>query len=387
MISARSSASRWRRSGCRRHASRRSSRNGLRSSREIYDGLRAGGRSDEDAWCELLRQLPDWRVLGDELLDAEPVAVRMAARTSAPIARRTLGALVTGMRDRLTVGLLGDVSASLRLLTREPGFSLTVVLTLAICLGANAAIFTVVNAVLLRPLPVPESERIIGIGDVYPTVTPNDILASDVPSYFDGLEALTTLEEQALFTYWYDTLPIEGIPQELRGMRATPSLFRTLRVQPLLGRAFSDDEMEAGAARRIILSYPLWQKLYAGNHAALGQTLRLGWTGEPYTIVGVMPREFSFFDRFDDGHTGTSEPGVQFWLPLALTPEQKAVNGRSRYGYFHIGRLKPDATVPQLQAQLDALRARNAERFPQFRSTSSGCTPSRRRSRTRSPET
>jgi len=178
---------------------------------------------------------------------------------------------------------------------------------LAICLGANAAIFTVVNAVLLRPLPVAESERIVGMGDVYPTITPNDILTNDVPSYFDRLEALTTLEEQALFTYWYDTLPIDGVPQELRGMRVTPSLFRLLRVPPAIGRAFTDAEAEPGATRVIVLSDGLWRTLYGGDPAAVGQTLRLGWTGERYTIVGVMPRGFSFLDEGEDGHAGARQ--------------------------------------------------------------------------------
>ena len=335
---------------------------------EIYDGLRADGLSDDDAWRALQRQLPEWAELGDDLLDAEPIAARLASRSRAPVARRTLWALVTSVREQLTAGLLRDLYAGVRLLTREFGFSATVILTLAICLGANAAIFAVVNTVLLRPLPVPQPEQIVGIGDVYPTITPNDILANDAPSYFDRQEALSsTLDEQAMFTFWYDTLPIDGIPQELRGMRATPSLFRVLRVAPALGRTFTDDEGETGDGRRIILSYSLWQTLYAGDQAVVGKTLRLGWTGEPYTIVGVMPRELSLFDRFDDGHAGASMAGVQFWIPLIFTPEQKSDSGRTRYGFFHIGRLRPDATVEQVQAQLDALRARNAERFPQFR--------------------
>ena len=110
-------------------------------------------------------------------------------------------------------------------------YNATIILTLAVCLGANAAIFTVVNAVLLRPLPIPESDRIVGIGDVYPTITPNDILSNDTPSYFDRLEAITALEAQAMFTFWFDTIAIDGVAEEVRGMRATPSLFRVLRVR------------------------------------------------------------------------------------------------------------------------------------------------------------
>jgi predicted permease len=332
---------------------------------DIYDALRAGGRSDEDAWRELQYQVPDWRRLAGDLLDAEPALVRLAAPDPrAPDGVPAIRSAVAWLRSRLAAGLAGDLRASVRQFVKEPGFTATVVLTLAICLGANAAIFTVVHAVLLRPLPLPDPDRIVGMGDVYPTITPNDILSNDVPSYFDRREALTTLEEQGLFTFWYDTLTIDGIPQEIRGMRATPSLFRVLRVPAALGRTFTDDEGELGNEGKIVLSYGLWQRLYGGDSSVVGRTIRLDWLGKPYTIVGVMPRGFSFFDSGDDGHAGA--PGVQFWIPLAFTPEQKSDNGRTRYGFFHVGRLAPGATVEQVQAQLDALYARTVQRYPQF---------------------
>ena len=328
---------------------------------DTYEGLRAGGLSDVAAWREIQRQIPD----GKEL-ELEPVLLQPSNPQRGPLPRRTMRTAITRLRKTLTTGVARDVGASLRLLIKDPGFSAAVVLTLAICLGANAAIFTVVHAVLLRPLPAPESDRIVGIGDVYPTITPNDILANDVPSYFDRRKELTTLDEQGMFTFWFDTLTIDGLPQEVRGMRVTPSLFRVLRVPPVLGRAFIDAEGEIGEEQKVILSYSLWQRLYGGDPGVLGQSLRLGWTGKQYTIVGVMPGGFSFFDQGYDGHTGASD-GIQFWIPLAFTPEQKSDNGRTRYGFFHIGRLRADASIQQVQAQLDALRTANAKRFPQFR--------------------
>ena len=333
---------------------------------EVYAALRADGLSDPDAWREIERQLPEVTEIGAALLDREPMVLRLASPPRTTLATRLVRAWTTA-REMLTVGILRDLHAAVRLLLKDPGFSATVILTLAICLGANAAIFTVVNAVLLRPLPVPEADRIVGMGDVYPTITPNDVMANDVPSYFDRREALTTLEEQALFTFWYDTVPIDGVPQELRGMRVTPSLFRLLRVSPVLGRTFTEEEGETGDGRPIVLSYGLWQTLYGGDRTVLGQSLRLGWTGERYTIVGVMPRDFSFFDEGYDGHASASDPGIQFWLPLVFTPAQKTDNARARYGFFHIGRLKPGATVQQVQEQLNALHAINVKRFPQFR--------------------
>jgi predicted permease len=334
---------------------------------DLYDGLRADGLSDEEAWRELQHQVPDWHALGGELLDAEPLLLRMASADRGPLASRTGHAVVTAIRETLTTGFVRDLHSGLRLLVKNRGFSAAIILTLAICLGANAAVFTVVHAVLLRPLPVPEPDRIVGIGDVYPTITPHDILSNDVPSYFDRLDAVTALEEQALFTYWFDTINIDGLPEELRGMRATPSLFRVLRVPPALGRTFTDEEGQPGADHKVILSDGLWHRLYGGDPAVVGQTLRLGWTGQRYTIVGVMPRGFSFFDQGYDGHARTSGREAQFWIPLAFTSAQKSDSARTRYGFFHIGRLGPGATIDQVQAQIDALHATNVKRFPQFR--------------------
>jgi predicted permease len=332
---------------------------------DIYDGLRADGLPDEEAWRELQRQVPDWRALGHDLLETEPAIVRLANPERGPLAKGPMRGVLARLHASFTAGLGRDLRASLRQFVKEPGFTATFVLTLAICLGANAAIFTVVHAVLLRPLPVPEAERLVGMGDVYPSITPNDILSNDAPSYFDRLSALTTLEEQGLFTNWFDTLTIDGIPQEIPGMRVTPSLFRVLRVRPALGRTFTDAEGEIGNDQKIVLGYALWQRLYGGDPRVLGRSLRLGWTGRSYTIVGVMPRGFSFFDRGYAGHAGGSA-GVQFWIPLAFRPEQKSDAGRTRYGFFHVGRLRPGATVAQAQAQLDALQAETVRRFPQF---------------------
>jgi hypothetical protein len=129
---------------------------------DTYDGLRADGLTDEEAWREIQRQVPDGKAL-----DLEPMLLPPTSAQPEPLPRRTIRAALTTLRHALTRGVARDVVASVRLFVREPGFNLTVVLTLAICLGANAAIFTVVHSVLLRPLPAPESDRIVGIGDVF----------------------------------------------------------------------------------------------------------------------------------------------------------------------------------------------------------------------------
>lgn len=334
---------------------------------DAYEALRADGLSDEEAWIELRRQVADWKALGGELLEGEPALVRIVNPQHGPLATPLTRSLAASLRETLTNGFLRDVRGGFRWLVTDRGFSASIILTLAVCLGANAAIFTVVHAVLLRPLQVPEPDRIVAFGDVYPTITPNDTLSNDVPSYFDRLAALTTLDSQALFTFWFDTVAIDGVPEELRGMRATPSLFRVLNVAPALGRTFTEDEGDAGHEYKVVLSHGLWQRLYGGDPAAIGQTLRLGWTGQPYTIVGVMPAGFSFFDLGYDGHARTTSRDLAFWIPLAFSPAQRSEAARTTYGYFHIGRLRPGATTEQVQAQVDTLHAATVARFPQFR--------------------
>jgi putative ABC transport system permease protein len=332
---------------------------------EVYEELCADGRSPEDAWRALEGQLPDWQALGHDL---EPLPKPRRADVQRPL-RWPLRQWATALgvaREALTRGAFADLRAALRLSGKNRTFTAAVVFTLAVCLGANAAIFAVVDAVLLKPLPVPAPDRIVGLGDVYPTVTPNDILANDVPSYFDRLVSLTTLEAQGMFAFWFDTFTVDGTPQELRGVRATPSVFRVLGVPPALGRTFTDAEGEVGAELKIVLSHSLWQQLFGGDPGVIGKSVRLAWTGQQYTVVGVMPREFSFFDRGFPGHAGESRT-VQFWLPLAFTPEQRSDAARTRYGFFHLGRLRADATLEQLQAELDALTTANVARYPQFR--------------------
>src|SRR5688572_3949405 len=334
---------------------------------DAYDALLSRGLSEADAWRELQRGLPDWKTFAAQVLEAEGAVVR-ATQPARPPGSLPLRVLRAVMQLRPTQGLAADLRAAFRLLRKDLGFSATTILTLAVCLGANIATFTVVYSVLLRPLPVPNANRIVALGDVYPTVTPNDIVSNTVPSYFDRVEALSAFESQAMFTYWFDTLAIDGTAQELRGMRATPSLFRVLQVQPALGRTFTDAEGELGSERKIILSHGLWQRLSGGDPAAVGKDVRLGWTGQPYTIVGVMPRGFSLeMDR--DGHARTEGDEIQFWLPLAFTAAQRSDEARTRYGFFHIGRLGSGATIEHVRAQVEALNARTFARFPQFRFT------------------
>ena len=249
---------------------------------------------------------------------------------------------------------LRDLKFGARILWKDRGFAATAILTLAICIGANAAIFTIVNSVLLSPLPVPESDRIMLVSNQYPNAGVGNSPNSGVPDYYDRLRDVDVFEEQAVFSGQGRTLEIDGAPRRVRGMQATPSLFRLLAVGPLIGRPFSEEDGEVGDDQKIILSHGLWQDLYAGSSSALDSEIRL--SGHPFTVVGVMPPDFLFVD-----------PEVRFWTPVAFSDEDRSDDNRHSNSWRNVGRLKPGATMEQAQAQVDALNAANMERFPFFR--------------------
>ncbi len=250
--------------------------------------------------------------------------------------------------------LLRDIGFAVKLLLKDRGFTITTILTLSVCIGANASIFTIVNAVLLRPLPVPESGRIMVMSNQYPNAGVGRGSYSGVPDYYDRLRDVSVYEEQALFNNASHTIEINGMPERVRGMNATPSLFRLLRVSPLIGRSFNDEEGEPGRNQKVMLSHGLWQELYGGDPGAIGRELRL--SGRPFTIIGVMPRNFLFVI-----------PDARFWIPFAFSARQKSDDSRHSNSFLNIGRLKPGSTLQQAQAQIDALNAANLERLPKFK--------------------
>ena len=250
--------------------------------------------------------------------------------------------------------LIRDLRVAARVLARDPAFSLTAASTLAVCIGANAALFTVVHHVLLRPLPVPEPSRILLMSNLYPKAGATDSSNSGVPDYYDRLKAVTVLESQAMFQSRSVSIGHEGLPVRLQIVDATPSYFRVMGVAPALGRVFTDDEGEVGNDKRVVLSDALWHRQFAGDPGVVGRDVRLN--GQPYTIVGVMPRSFQGLD-----------PEVMAWRALAFPAEQRSDEHRHSNNYWNVGRLKPGATLAQAQAQVDALNAANLERFPKYR--------------------
>ena len=250
--------------------------------------------------------------------------------------------------------MLHDLRYAARLLLKDRGFTITAILTLAICIGANAAIFAVVNSVVLRPLPVPEADRLVFIYNSYPRAGV-ERASTGVPDYYDRLRETDAFEELALFQGRGVTLGGEGAdPQRVSGMAVRPSLFRMLRAAPVRGRVFTEAEGEPGEDRKVILSHALWQEQFGGRDAAIGSMMRIN--GVPHAVVGVLPASFQFMD---------SE--VRLWLPLSFRPDQKSDDARHNNSWTMVGRLKPGVSVAQAQQQIDALNARNLERFQNFK--------------------
>ena len=249
--------------------------------------------------------------------------------------------------------LLQDLRFGIQLLTRNKLFSSVALLTLALCIGANTAIFSVINAVLLRPLPYPESDRLVMLYNIYPNVGV-DKGSNGIPDYLDRREETEIFDSLSLLQLQYYTVGTESAPLRVSGMRATPTVFSVFRTMPALGRPFNEEESEIGSDQVVVLGHDLWADMFGGSPGIIGQEIRLD--GVPRQVVGVMPQGFELLDR-----------ELSIIVPYAFTDEQKSDQARHSNYATMIGRLRDDVDLPMAQERIDALNARNAERFPQFK--------------------
>jgi len=240
-----------------------------------------------------------------------------------------------------------DLSYGLRMLASKPGFTFAAVLTLALGIGANSAIFSVINALLLRPLPYPESGQLVYVYNTYPKMN-LEFSGSSIPDYLERRDKADALADLALYHDASFNLAEAGAPQRLVGVVATPSLFTTLKVAAQLGRVFGADEGEPGRDRVVVLSDALWRNQFGADRSIVGRDVRLN--GDGYRVVGVMGPDFAYPNR-----------NVQLWVPFALTPAMKGEDERGHEYSESVGRLKTGATIAQLNAQMDAIVEHNAQ--------------------------
>jgi putative ABC transport system permease protein len=244
-----------------------------------------------------------------------------------------------------------DLRFGWRMLRRSSGFAIVAVLTLAIGIGANAAIFSVVNSVLLRPLPFPESQRIVWIWETDENRNVHRGTASQA-EFLDWRDRNHSFEELAAWRELFFTLTGNGEPEQNWGSQVSGNFFRLLRVKPVLGRDFLAEEEQPGHERVVMLSYALWQRRYGGDPSILGSSITLD--DQPYTIVGVLPRDFSLF--------GTSRQ-FDVWVPFGF---DRAKLNREEHEVVVFGRLRDGVSTEQAQAEMETIQSQLKKEYPAF---------------------
>ncbi|HKU25632.1 MAG TPA: ABC transporter permease, partial [Candidatus Sulfotelmatobacter sp.] len=247
-----------------------------------------------------------------------------------------------------------DVRYGLRMFRKSPAFTLVAVLTLALGIGTNTAIFSIVSGILLRKPPAQDPDRVMlvlstnrakgwGYGPEHPT---------SAPDFLDWQRENRSFEELAAIDPWLDfSLNGQGEPQHVNGMRVSSNFFHLLGISATLGRTFVPGEDQRGREQEVILSYGLWQSHFASDPNVLGKTVKLN--GQTYSVVGVMPAKVKFLDF-----------PVQIWIPLSLEAKQLSPEGRQSRTLYVFGRLKPDVTMEQAQAEFAAISRRLEQRYP-----------------------
>jgi putative ABC transport system permease protein len=242
---------------------------------------------------------------------------------------------------------LTDLRDGLRALRQHPGFAAVAVLTLALGLGANTAIFSVVHAVLIKPLPFRAASQVVVFRNSR-SADPGGVTSSSVPDYEDWRRQSTMFAGMAMLSGWTFNLQGRDVPERLYGARVTGEFFGVLDTPPLLGRTLQPADDQPGTAEVVVLSYALWTRLFGADPGIVGQSLSM--EGRPHIVIGVMPRGFVF-------------PAADTELWGALKDEMAGMprDGRVLVG---VGRLKPGVALAAAQSEIDTIEARLAAAYP-----------------------
>ena len=243
--------------------------------------------------------------------------------------------------------LLQDLRFAVRMLWKKPGFSLTAIAVLALSIGANTAIFSIVQGVLLRQLPFDNPDRIVRINETSArgrvTVSP--------PNFVDWQAQNRSFEAMAAYYDLVVTLSGEAAPERVDAVRASAGFFDVLGTRALAGRTFTAEEVRPNGPRVVILGHDLWQRRFGASPAIVGTSIII--EAQPHLVVGVMPRGFAYPD------------GYELWLPLVFQPTELRPNQRGAHYIGAVGRLKPGVTREQAQDDIAAIEARLATEYPQ----------------------
>jgi putative ABC transport system permease protein len=309
---------------------------------DFYRDAVARGATDADADAYARAQVTDWTTMAADVRRADRPHLRPATDRLVSMIEARPGSSRGGL---MFAHILRDTRYAVRQLIKSPGFTIVAVLTLALGVGATTAIFSVVNGVLLRPLPYPQSDELVRVHEIVPQYG----LFSVAPATFlDWRQQNTVFEHIATYQGSSATFAGPEGPERLQGAQVSWDTFQLLRVSPAIGTSFSADQDQPGKNNVIVISYGMWQQRFGGQADVVGRSITL--SGTPVTILGVMPAGFYFPNRT-----------AEFWRPIAINPANA-----TRGGHFLgvVARLKPGVTIERADAEMKAISERLAVQYP-----------------------
>jgi len=248
---------------------------------------------------------------------------------------------------------MNDLKFAFRQLLKNPGFTAVAVPTLALGIGANTAIFSVVDAVLLRPLAYPESDRLVWLSERGPDWSGGSL---SYPNFADWRDQQSVFERFGVCSGNNFSLTGAGEPVRLEGALMSANVFAALRTQPEIGRVFGEEEDKPGAAPVAVISHALWQNRFGSDARIFNKSISLN--GKPYTILGVMPAGFEFPNKVD------------LWLPVGPFSAESSWQKRDNHpGLFGLARLKPEVTLEKARTDLDVIAIRLEQQYPESNKT------------------
>ncbi|UCE58631.1 MAG: ABC transporter permease [Phycisphaerales bacterium] len=255
--------------------------------------------------------------------------------------------------------LVQDVRFAARMLLRRPGPTTVIVLTLALGIGANAAVFGIVYDVLLRPLPFRDAENLVALSSQFPVQGEyNESLSPGL--FYEIKERMHVFEHAAILQTHSFTLTGDGPPERIRGVRTSASCLSILGAKPILGRLFAPGEHEAGAAPGIVLSHALWQRRFGSDPSVIGRLLNVG--EEEYTVIGVLERSFPSTRAYLP-MLFNPDARIDYWSPLELGDQNRQAHDRRDYRV--LARLAPGVTLAEAKVEMNALASRMRQEHPQ----------------------
>jgi predicted permease len=277
-----------------------------------------------------------------------PEAARRAARMELEGADHVKDAVRDVRRGAWLERIVRDVRFGIRALRRTPAFTAFTMLTFALAIGGLTTIFSLVNAVLLRPLPYPESHRLVALMEDYRSTNTGGFPVA-APNFHDWQQQATSFEGMALWEAQGFNLSGDGEPEQVGGLRTSHRLFDVLGVRPMLGRGFVADDDAGANGKVVVLSWGLWQRRFGGDSAIVGRAIRMNQ--EPWQVIGIMPRGFAF-----------PSARTSVWTPIALTEVDQ---GRGAHSFFTVARVRNGVPLEQAKEEMKTIGARLAAQYPE----------------------